>query len=124
MDAPMGLWEVSLSDFLIVSIFLGGGAAWLTGRATALTWSPWWVLAVYVVLLMIATRFIHYSLFGGSFFLPLETLPRALYRGGIDLVILGVAAALGRQVTRARQMSTQYQFIYDRSGPIGWRERA
>ena len=34
------------------------------------------------------------------------------------------AAALGRQITRARQMSSQYHFLYDRAGPLGWRERA
>jgi hypothetical protein len=120
----MRFWEVSLSDFLIVSIVLGGGAAWLTGRATARTWSSWWLLVLYVALLTVAVRFIHFSLFGGSFFLPLDTFTRALYHGGIDFLILMAAAALGRQLTRARQMSAQYSFLYERAGPIGWRERA
>ena len=31
------IWEVSLGDFLLVTVFLGGGAAFLTGRAVALT---------------------------------------------------------------------------------------
>jgi hypothetical protein len=119
----MGIWEISLIDFILVTVFLGGGAAWLTGRATALTWSSWAVLVVYIVLLTAATRFIHFSLFEGSFFLPLATFWTALYHAGIDFVILMTAAVLGRQITRAGQMSIQYQFLFERAGPLGWRER-
>ena len=117
------LWEVSLIDFILVTIVLGGGAAWMTGRAVARTWGSWGQLAIYVVLLGIATRFIHFSLYEGSFFLPPRTAPTALYYFAVDLVVLAVAAALGRQMTRSRQMSTQYGFLFDRSGATGWRER-
>lgn len=120
----MAIWEVSLVDFLLVTVFLGGGAAWLTGRASALVWAPWRLLVIYIVLLTFAARFIHFSLFHGSFFLPLETFGTALYFGVIDFIILMAAAALGRQITRARQMSSQYNFLFVRSGPFGWRERA
>ena len=120
----MAIWEVSLVDFLLVTVFLGGGAAWLTGRATAITWTSWWVLVLYVVLLTGAARFIHFSLFHGSFYLPPATLGTALYYSVVDLAILMAAAALGRQITRAHQMSAQYHFLYERSGPLGWRDRA
>jgi hypothetical protein len=120
----MAVWEVSLVDFLLVTVFLGGGAAWLTGRATAITWASWRLLIVYVLLLTLATRFIHFSLFHGSFFLPWATFGPALYYTVVDFVILMAAAALGRQITRARQMSAQYHFLYERAGPLGWRERA
>ena len=105
------LWEVSLGAFLLVTVALGGGAAWMTGRAIALTWQPWWKLVVYVVLLTVAVRFIHFSLFGGSFFLPPRTLETALHYAAIDFVVLMIAAALGRQTTRARQMARQYRFL-------------
>ncbi len=120
----MAIWEVSLVDFLLVTVFLGGGAAWLTGRATALTWDSWRLLVIYVLLLTVATRFIHFSLFHGSFFLPWATFGEALYFSVVDFIILMAAAALGRQLTRARQMSAQYHFLYDRAGPLSWRERA
>lgn len=120
----MAIWEVSLADFLLVTVFLGGGAAWLTGRATALTWSSWSVLVVYIVLLTAATRFIHFSLFHGSFYLPFGSLPAALYFSLVDFVILMAAAAAGRQLKRAAQMRTQYGFLFHASGPFGWRERA
>ena len=32
-------------SFLLITVFLGGGAAWLSGRAIAQTWRPWWSVA-------------------------------------------------------------------------------
>lgn len=107
----MEIYEVSLIDFLLVTVFLGGGAAWLTGRATARTWSAWWKLVVYVVLLTFALRFIHFALFEGSFFLPLGTFWRALEFAVVDFVVLMIAAAAGRMLTRSGQMSRQYGFL-------------
>ena len=121
----MGLiWEVSPWVFLLVTAFLGGGAAWITGRVVARAWEPWWQLAVYVVLLAVAVRFLHFSLFGGSFFLPLESVATALHYFIVDCVVLMMLAILGRQITRSGQMSTQYSFLYRRAGPFSWRERA
>jgi hypothetical protein len=102
------LWEVSLYEFIRVTVILGGGAAWLTGRATARAWSPWWLLVFYVVLLTVALRFIHFALFEGTFFIPPATFWTALYYAAIDLVVLMLAAAAGRIMTRNRQMQRQY----------------
>ena len=102
------LWEVSLFEFIRVTLILGGGAAWLTGRATARAWSPWWQLVFYVALLTVALRFIHFALFEGTFFIPPETFWTALYYGAIDFVVLMLAAAAGRTMTRTRQMQRQY----------------
>ncbi len=110
----MQLWEVSLFEFIRVTVVLGGGAAWLTGRATARTWSPWWKLVLYVVLLTVALRFIHFSLFEGTFFLPPSTFWTALHFAAVDFVVLMTAAAAGRQVTRAGQMARQYGFLTGR----------
>lgn len=117
------IWEVSFGVFLLVTVILGGGAAWITGRAMALTWGSWWQLVVYTALLVVAVRFIHFSLFGGSFFLPLATFQTALHYYLIDFVVLMFLAVLGRQTTRARQMSRQYPFLYRRAGPLSWRRR-
>ena len=121
----MGLiWEVSIWVFLLVTLILGGGAAWITGRVVALSWEPWWQLLIYALLLAVAVRFLHFSLFGGSFFLPPETFATALHYYIVDFLVLAVLAALGRQSTRAAQMGTQYCFLYRRTGPFSWRERA
>ena len=118
------VWEISFGVFLLVTLFLGGGAAWITGRVVALSWEPWWQLVVYALLLAGAVRFLHFSLFGGSFFLPLEDFAAAMHYFIADFLILMGLAGLGRQTTRAAQMSTQYRFLYRRAGPFGWRKRS
>lgn len=104
------VWEVSAAEFVIVTLALGGGGAWMIGRATALKWSGWGTLVAYVVLLTVAARFIHFSLFSGSFLLPLGTLPTALHYGLVDFAILMAIASAGRLFVRSRQMARQYGF--------------
>ena len=55
--------EPSAWLFLLVTVLMGGWAAWMTGRACAVTWRPWIVLALYLVVLAAAVRFIHMALF-------------------------------------------------------------
>src|SRR5690606_40544825 len=50
----------------VCSSDLAGSAAYLTGRAMARTWQADLQLAVYIVLLAAATRFIHFALFKGT----------------------------------------------------------
>jgi len=110
------IWEESLGAFLLVTVALGGGSAWMTGRAVALGWDARWLLVAYVLLLACAARFIHYALFGGT----LLTLHYFL----VDFVVLLVIAGLAFVFTRARQMASQYRFGFERSGPFAWRARA
>jgi len=113
---PTFLWEVSFSEFLLVTVVLGGGAGWLTGRAIARSWLTNWHLLVYMILLACAVRFIHFSLFEG-------TLLTAWYYL-VDLAVLLIIAFAGKRYTRAGQMGTQYSFAYGRSGPLGWSKRS
>lgn len=107
--------HASLADFLVVTGVLAGGTAWLTGRAVARTWRPLWQLALYMLLLTAFTRFIHYALFDG----PL--LSGAGYL--VDLAVLSALALLSFRVTRTNQMITQYNWLFERSGPLSWRAR-
>ena len=109
------IWEVSLADFLLVTVFLGGGAAYLTGRAVALTWRRMLKLLVYLLLLAAAVRFIHYALFGGTLLSPQYYL--------VDLAVLLCIGGLGFRITRARQMTGQYSWLYRNAGGLGWRPR-
>jgi hypothetical protein len=109
------LWESSFGVFLLVTVCLGGAAAFMTGRAIASTWRPVWQLPTYLLLLAAAARFLHFSLFGGSLL--------SLHYYLVDLVILGVFGALGFRLMRVRQMVTQYGWLYERAGPFGWRDR-
>ena len=107
--------EGSFGVFLLITLVLGGGAAWLSGRAIAGTWRPWWQLPAYMLILGGAVRFIHFALFGGTFLSP--------YFYAVDAAVCLVFSALGFRLTRARQMTEQYPWIYIRNGPFGWRRR-
>lgn len=109
------IWENSFGVFLLMVIALGGGAAWMSGRAVAITWRPTWQIVVYMLLLTFAVRFLCYGLFD-------ETL-LSLHYYLVDLVILLVIAGFGYRVTRVRQMVTQYGWLYERAGPLSWKER-
>lgn len=108
--------EVSGLDFFVVTVALGGGAAWLSGRAIAETWRPYLQLLAYMLLLAAAARFIHYALFSGTLLSPWYYF--------VDFVILAAFASLGFRRMRVRQMATQYGWIYARRGLLGWSRRA
>lgn len=107
------IWEVGLPQFLLVTVALGGGTAYLTGRAVALTWlSPWFLLA-YIALLSFAVRFIHFALFDGSLISPWYHL--------VDFVVLLAIGWLGARFTRTQQMAGQYSFEFAKASPLSWR---
>ena len=58
--------EASSLTFIFVTLLLGGFLALLTGRACAKTWRPRLVMAIYIAILTIGSRFIHFSIFGGT----------------------------------------------------------
>jgi hypothetical protein len=105
----------SFLQVLFVTGVLGGGAAWLTGRAIALTWRPLWHAIAYVALLGCAVRFIHFALFQAD----LLALPSYL----ADTVFLVLVSCLSWQLARATQMVTQYRWLYRRTSPLTWRKR-
>ena len=75
--------ETTIWVFLIVTVVLGGGAAWMAGRAVATAWGRWWMVVVYCLLIGAAVRFIHFSLFAA--------LLRNRYRGRADLRLCRVS---------------------------------
>ncbi|HML08405.1 MAG TPA: hypothetical protein VK430_09815 [Xanthobacteraceae bacterium] len=104
----------SILPIIFVTGVLGGGAAWLSGRAIARAWRPPWQVAVATLLLGAAARFIHFALFQG------ELLSVASY--GCDALIFLIVGLLAWRTTRASQMVRQYPWLYARSGPLSWRE--
>src|SRR5947208_17186652 len=90
-------------SFLLITVFLGGGAAWLTGRAIAQTWRPWWNLAPYMLILGVAIRFFHVTLFNGTALSP--------HYYAVDTAIALLFAGLGFRLTRKAQMRRAYGFL-------------
>jgi hypothetical protein len=106
----MDLWEVSLFEFVRVTVILGGGAAWLDRPRHG----PHLVAVVAARLLRRAS---HRSRSASSTSACSKELSscrpgifRLHYYAGVDFVVLMIAAIIGRKVTRSRQMARQYGF--------------
>lgn len=105
-----GLWI-----FLLVTLIMGGGAAYVAGSAIATTWRPRWQILTAALLLACAVRFLHYALFWE----PLLSLQNFI----VDYAVALLAAALGYRRTRAKQMVAQYPWAYEPAGPLWWRPK-
>ncbi len=101
--------------FLGLTVCIFGAAAWLTGAALAATWRPYWQLLGYALLLALFDRFLSWGLFGA----PLTSLGYLL-RDFAALASIGLLAWRRGQV---RRMVGQYPWLYEKAGPLNWRER-
>src|SRR5215208_7501376 len=101
--------------FVLVTVVMGGGAAWLAGRAIASTWRPWWHVAFYMLILALAVRFIHFALFNSKLL--------SLHYYLVDYAVCLASGLLAFRVTRVRQMVSSYNWINERAGFLRWRVR-
>lgn len=101
--------------FLLVTVVMGGWLAWMTGRAVALTWKPNVQLVLYILVLGLVVRFIHFALF--------EATLLTLHYYIVDVTVLMGFGFAGWRYNRARQMTTQYRWLFERTGPFGWKPR-
>ena len=109
------IYASNIGVFLLLVCILGGGAGWMTGRAVASTWRPLWVLAWFTFLLTLGVRFLSFGLFGE----PLLALQYLL----VDYVVLGAIALAGWRYKRTNQITTQYVWLYKKTGPFTWQLR-
>lgn len=98
--------------FILVTVIMGGAAAWQTGRAVASTWKPRWQLGFYMLLLGAAVRFTHFALFEGT----LLSLKYYL----VDLIVVTIIAFAGWRFARAAQMTRQYEWLFEPAGTGSW----
>jgi branched-chain amino acid transport system ATP-binding protein len=112
MDALLG---TSPTVFLIMTVVLFGAAAWSMGRAIAQTWRPAWQVVPYAVLLAAADRFLAYALADAQLLAPLPFVIAAL--------LLAAIALLAWRVAHVATMLQQYPWLYERAGPLAYRER-
>jgi hypothetical protein len=108
--------EPSFWLFILVTCIMGGGGAWMTGRAMAMTWRPYRMCLVYLLVLAAAVRFIHFALFGGTLL--------SLHYYLVDAAVIIFIGSLGYRYRRTLQMTTQYRWLYERTGPFTWRDKA
>ncbi|MCA0432605.1 MAG: hypothetical protein LCH46_05020 [Proteobacteria bacterium] len=103
-------------QFFVFTVILGGGAAFLAGRAVASGWAPAWTLAVNMLVFTAGLRFLDYALFGSN----LTSLQYYISHG---LVVMA-AAFFGFRLRRVEQMTTQYPWLYERSGLLSWQNKS
>jgi hypothetical protein len=106
----MNLWV-----FILLTIIIFGGAAFMMGQAIAETWRPAWQNVIYGFLLAVANRFLDGALFEGDWLDVWQYLLDAL-------VIIGIAL-FAHRITLARKMVTQYPWLYEPAGLLSWRSR-
>jgi hypothetical protein len=97
-SGPNGLWV-----FILLTVILGGGMAFVSGKSIAETWRPLWQVPAYMFLLSLAVRFSHFALFEEVMVSGRNLL--------VDFSVLLGLALIGYRVARQRQMATQYQGI-------------
>lgn len=102
--------------FVMLTVVLMGGVAFMTGQALAATWRPVWQVFLYCVLLGCADRFLDFALFQGALLSPARFV--------VDTAVIIAVAYAAFRLTTARKMVTQYPWLYERRGPFSWRDRA
>ena len=105
----------SIWVFLVLTVVIAGGVAFMVGQALARTWRPMWQLLGYAALVGAADRFLIFALFDG------QLLSLAGYV--LDTAVLIALAWIAFRSTRSYMMVTQYPWLYERTGPITWRAR-
>jgi NO-binding membrane sensor protein with MHYT domain len=108
--------EPSFWLFALITVAMGGWAAWRTGMALAKTWKPAWMLIPSALLLGMAVRFIHFAMFDGTLF--------SLRYYLVDTAVLVLACWLGWRHERAGSMARQYAFAFEKSSFLSWRRKA
>jgi len=118
--------EKSFTAFFLITVILGGGAAFMSGRALARSWKPFARVAFYMLLLGLAVRFLHWGLFMDATYASWREIQGTLlspYYYLVDTLVLIGMAALGYRLQLARQMTSQYGWIYERTSPFTWKKR-
>jgi len=102
-------------EFIGITLVLFGGFAFMMGQAIGETWKPAWFNVPYSFLLGAANHFIDCALFGGDW----GSLAHYLLNVAVAIVI----SLLSFRITQARKMVTQYPWIYERNGLLGWKAK-
>jgi hypothetical protein len=112
----MGLiWETSPVPFVVITLVLAGGAAWLAGQALARTWRPLTLVLAYMVPLGAAARFFHWGLAGGSLL--------SLHYLIVDTAVVMALATVSWLAARADLMVRQYPWLYRRTSFVTWADK-
>ena len=99
----------------IIFLLLCFAGAWMVGKSIASDWKPVVSLVIYILLLGLGARFLHFALYEAQF----VSLSRYL----VDTAVMMVIGFMGYRFTRTNQMTSQYHWLYEKSSPFAWRDR-
>jgi hypothetical protein len=102
--------------FLVLTIIMGGGAALMAGKSLATGWKPLLFVGLYMIPFTLGMRFLNFALFGAQ----LTSVQYFITHG----LIFCAAAYLGYRMKRVAQMTNQYPWLYEKTGPLTWRSKA
>lgn len=108
--------EAILSKSIAVFVILGlvfGLCSWLAGQSAARGWRSLQVAVGYAVLIALADRFLLFALRDASLLDPAGF--------AIAVVVFPAIAALAFRWNQVDMMVSQYPWLYERAGPLGWR---
>ncbi len=114
---------------IALTLIMFGGGGFMMGQALGETWRPWWHIVPYAALLAIGNQFLGFALFQGPFMVDSlvstnsQPFGLALLAYLIEFAVIAAFAAFSFRMTQARKMTTQYPWLYERSGPFAWREK-
>lgn len=101
--------------FVFLTLLVFGGFGVLTGQTLAEGWKPASSAVAYSVLLGLGDRFLAWGLCGEQLL--------SLYGFVVHTLAIGVITLGAHRIAIARRMVNQYPWLYERSGPFGWRDR-
>ena len=107
--------DFTLGEYIGVTIILFGFTAFLMGQAIAETWRPIWQNVAFGILLALGNHFIDCALFNKDW--------TSFTHYVLDAIWIIIVALFAYRVTLARKMVSQYPWLYERAGPLSWRER-
>ena len=105
---------MTLLAFLLFALVIAVAfwAAWMTGRAAAMTWRPYWMAALYFLPLTFAFRFLFFIFTQGRFLSPWGIVASLAY--------IFVVGSIAYQFTRTGLITRQYPWLYERTSPFTW----
>ena len=105
---------LTLNPWTVVILVAMWFAAYMTAKALANAWRPMWQPVAYCGLLGFADRFLVFALYDGDLFSLTGYL--------VDTAVLIAISVLAFQLNRAKKMVSQYPWLYEPAGPLGWRK--
>lgn len=105
----------SLPVFIGLTLFVFGGCAYLTGQALAEGWKTPGMVLAYALIMGLGDRFLVFALFGGPLLAPVGFI--------VHTAAISAVTWVSYRMALAHRMTSQYPWLYERSGPFGWKEK-